>query len=142
MKINTKIRYGLRAMIEIACAKEAHGVLQKDISKNQSISLKYLDSIILALKVKGLIENEKGKGSGYLLSMPPEEINMWDIYSAFEPIVFVECVNNNNFCENIANCSANGYWCELKKEFEQLLKAKTLAQIIQDASQKQCEIIE
>ncbi|HBK42488.1 MAG TPA: Rrf2 family transcriptional regulator, partial [Porphyromonadaceae bacterium] len=64
MKINSKIRYGLRTMIEIACCKEPTGILQKDIAKNQNISVKYLDYIISALKLKGLISNTKGRGSG------------------------------------------------------------------------------
>lgn len=130
MRINTKIRYGLRTIIEIANSPNNHGILQKDIAKNQNISLKYLDSIILALKVKGLIENVKGKGSGYILSKSPEEINMWDIYSAFEPLIFVDCINNNNFCERIAECSANDYWCELKRDFELILLKRTLAQVM------------
>jgi DNA-binding IscR family transcriptional regulator len=59
MKINTKIRYGLRTMLEIAKAPDNEGILQKDIAKNQNISLKYLDSIISSLKLKGLIHNSK-----------------------------------------------------------------------------------
>jgi len=136
MRINTKIRYGLRTIIEIANSPNHHGVLQKDIAKNQDISLKYLDSIILALKVKGLIENEKGKGSGYILSKPSEEITMWDVYSAFEPIIFVDCINNNKFCERNAECSANDFWCELKRDFELLLLKRTLAQVIQSSNEK------
>lgn len=131
MRINTKIRYGLRTIIEIANSPNNQGILQKDIAKNQNISLKYLDSIILALKVKGLIENVKGKGSGYILSKSTEEITMWDIYSAFEPLIFVDCINNNNFCEKVAGCSANDYWCELKRDFELILLKRTLAQIME-----------
>lgn len=131
MRINTKIRYGLRTIIEISKSPDNLGILQKDIAKNQDISLKYLDSIILALKNNGLIENVKGKGSGYILSKLTEEITMYDIYSAFEPVIFVECTNNNIFCERVSECSANDYWCELKRDFEFLLLNKTLAQIIQ-----------
>ena len=91
MKINTKIRYGLRTMIEIACCKEPTGILQKDIAKNQNISVKYLDYIISALKLKGLIINSKD-GGGYMLTRPADQITMLDIYTAFEQIVIIECV--------------------------------------------------
>jgi Rrf2 family transcriptional regulator, iron-sulfur cluster assembly transcription factor len=132
MKINTKIRYGLRAMISIATSKEANGILQKDIATTQDISLKYLDSIISALKVKGLINNTKGRGGGYKLSRPAKEISMWDIYTAFEPIVVVECIQNKELCSRSCDCKANKYWREFSLEFQRILFKKTLEQIIMD----------
>jgi Rrf2 family transcriptional regulator, iron-sulfur cluster assembly transcription factor len=132
MKINTKIRYGLRTMISIATSKEPNGILQKDIAATQDISLKYLDSIISALKVKGLINNTKGRGGGYKLSRPTKEISMWDIYTAFEPIVVVECIQNKDLCPRSCDCKANKYWKEFSLEFQRILFKKTLEQIIMD----------
>lgn len=132
MKINSKIRYGLRTIMEIASCTDPHGVLQKDISVNQTISLKYLDSIISSLKLKGLVVNTRGKGSGYKLARPAEEITMWDIYTAFEPLTIVECINNRAVCGRSLNCKAKTYWCEFKQEFKDILVKKNLAQIIQD----------
>lgn len=130
MKINTRIRYGLRTMIEIANHSGTDGVLQKDIAKYQNISLKYLDNIISALKLKRLIVNVKGKGSGYRLARPANEITMWDIYTAFENIAIVDCVNNKNFCDASCDCLGRMYWTEFKQEFEGLLFKKSLAEII------------
>lgn len=61
MKLNTKVRYGLRTMLEIALQEDNKGVFQKDIAKNQQISEKYLDLIIASLKANGLIANTSGK---------------------------------------------------------------------------------
>jgi len=120
-------------MIEIASSTETNGMLQKDIAKNQNISLKYLDPIISALKLKGLIANSKGKGSGYRLTRPTEEISMLDIYTAFEQIVVIECINNCDFCErSIHDCKAQNYWQEFKEEFIHNLEKKNLAQIINE----------
>jgi len=133
MKVNTKIRYGLRTMIEIASSTDTNGILQKDIAKNQHISLKYLDPIISALKIKGLIANSKGKGSGYIITRPTEEISMYDVYTAFEQISVIECINNCGFCErSIHDCKAKNYWKEFKADFIQILQKKNLAQIIHD----------
>lgn len=133
MKINSKIRYGLRTMIEIACCHEPSGILQKDIAKNQNISVKYLDYIISALKLKGLISNSKGRGSGYVLTRSPEEITMLDIYTAFEQIVVIECVNNKSFCERATHsCTANNYWKQFSRQLVEILSAKTLDQIISE----------
>lgn len=132
MNINTKIRYGLRSMIEISSAEHNNGVLQREIAENQGISLKYLDSIISALKRAGLIENKEGRGSGYILTRDASEITMLDIYSAFDPIDVVECVVNSSFCDkSLSGCRANSYWNEFRFEVMQILKKKNLAQIVQ-----------
>jgi Rrf2 family transcriptional regulator, iron-sulfur cluster assembly transcription factor len=131
MVINTKIRYGLRTMIEIANSTEPNGVLQKDIAERQNISVKYLDAIIAALKVKGLIVNSKGRGSGYKLAKEPKDVTMMDIYTAFEPIVVVDCINNLSFCDRQSHeCTANNFWQEFGAEFRELLNRKTLEEVI------------
>lgn len=129
MRVNTKIRYGLRTMIELACRNDSAGILQKDIAEKQSLSVKYLDAIIAALKAKGLVKNAKGKGSGYKLSRPACEITMYDIYTAFEPVSIVECIENPEYCELYDNCTSMKYWEELKADFSELLKKKTLKDI-------------
>lgn len=133
MKINSKIRYGLRTMIEIAECQNTEGILQKDIADRQNISVKYLDYIISALKLKGLIRNVGGRGSGYMLSRPSNSITMLDIYTAFEPIVVVQCISDKSFCErSLLCCKANIYWKQFHRQFEDMLAAKSLEQIIQD----------
>ena len=129
-------------MIEIASSTELSGMLQKDIAKNQHISLKYLDPIILALKMKGLIINSRGKGSGYRLTRPPEEITMLDIYTAFEQIVVIECINNMDFCDrSLHDCKGRNYWHQFKVDFEEILSKKNLQQIIEE-TYYECKDIE
>ena len=82
MQLNTKVRYGLRAVIEIA-QEGKNRVLQKDITERQQIPIKYLDFIIAGLKTGGLIRNLKGKKSGYVLIRPANEISVYDVYCAF-----------------------------------------------------------
>jgi Rrf2 family protein len=133
MRVNSKIRYGLRTIIEIANSTDPNGVLQKDIAKSQHISLKYLDSIISALKLKGLVANSKGRGSGYRLTREPKDITMLDIYTAFEQIIVIECINNMGFCERATHqCKAQNYWSQFSHDFKELLSKKSLEQIIQD----------
>lgn len=132
MRINTRIRYGLRTMIEIASSENDSGVLQKNIASNQKISFKYLDSIISALKLKGLINTQKGKGSGYILARPASEITMFDIYTAFETISVVDCLQNNSVCEISGHCMAKCYWNEFKIDFCEILKKKTLEMLINE----------
>ncbi len=131
MKINTKIRYAVRAMYEIASSNDENGILQKEIAKNQKLSLKYLDHIISALKVKGLISNKKGKRSGLILLKKPEDITIYDIFRAFEAdISIVECIKGVEDCELITTCPVYDFWNILNDRIISTLKSETLQDIV------------
>lgn len=130
MKINSKIRYALRAMIVIANNPGQQGVLQKDIAENQHISNKYLDTIILSLKKNNLIKNFSGKGSGYVLARPADQISLLDIYTAFESICVVDCIKGLEVCELACSCAAKDCWAEVKNDFSKILSKKLLSQML------------
>ncbi|NQU53997.1 MAG: Rrf2 family transcriptional regulator [Bacteroidetes bacterium] len=116
MKFSTKTRYGMRAMVEIAKVDQQKGILQKDISKNQKISIKYLDQIILALKTADLIVNIKGKKSGYRLTRNASEITALDIHYAFEPeIAVIDCMSGKVKCQREEICYTNSFWASLNQ---------------------------
>lgn len=131
MKVNTKIRYGLRTMLELGLPDNKTGLFQKDIARNQQLSEKYLDPIIAALKVSGLITNVSGKKSGYILNRPASEITVYDIYRAFEPeLAIVHCVNKPVTCFVSRICVANEYWGGLNETITKYLKNSTLNDIV------------
>ena len=111
MKFSTKTRYGIRTLLEIALHEDGVGVFQKDIAENQKLSIKYLDHIIAALKVAGLISNVKGKKSGYVLTRSPKDITMLDVHNAFEPgVCVVDCLSGNVNCELEEGCATKDFW--------------------------------
>ncbi|MGD0710758.1 MAG: Rrf2 family transcriptional regulator [Bacteroidales bacterium] len=131
MKINTKIRYGLRTMLELGLHDNKTGMFQKDIAMNQQLSEKYLDPIIAALKTSGLITNAGGKKSGYILNKSKSEITIYDIYRAFEPeLAIIHCVNKPVTCFISRICVANEYWMGLNDTITKYLKNTTLDDII------------
>ena len=131
MRVNTKIRYALRAMYEIASNKDENGILQKEIAKSQNLSLKYLDHIISALKARGLINNKKGKRSGLILRHDPKDITIYDIYRAFETdMAIVECLNEPVGCDLIENCPTYDFWKKLNNQIIETLKSETLYDIL------------
>ena len=131
MKMNTKVRYGLRAMIEISNNETSTGTLQKEISVAQEIPLKYLDVIIAGLRNAGLIVNFGGKRSGYILTRQPEKISVYDIYRAFEPeLTLVNCTCPGNECSRIHICPAKDYWFELSNTIKNQMESTTLDQIV------------
>lgn len=119
-------------MIEIALAHDKKGVFQKDIAENQDISVKYLDHIILALKVAGLIANIRGKKSGYILTRDPSRITMYDIHIAFEPgICVIDCMDCHIICEREDACAAREFWHELNDKMVDHFKSATLKQLVE-----------
>ena len=126
MKVNTKIRYGLRAMIEIGLNTPVGGILQKDIAANQNISVKYLDHILGGLKVAELIKKNSVK-SGFVLTREPAEITIYDIYCAFEPGLFImDCLDKNLDCSIDTDCDVKGFWCEVNTVISEKFKAVSL----------------
>ncbi len=131
MRFSTKTRYGLRAMLEIGKADQEIGIFQKDIAKNQEISLKYLDAIISSLKVAGLIVTVKGKKSGYILTRKASEITMLDIHNAFEAgICIIDCLSQNVHCDRKMGCASRGFWGRLNNIIVKHFKSVTLQDII------------
>ena len=132
LKLNTKIRYGVRAMLEIALTDPLLGTFQKDIAINQDISNRYLDHIIAALKTSGLITTFRGRKSGYILTRKPSEISLYDIYKAFEPdINIVDCIAISHHCERELKCATLRPWTELNDIITNYLKNKSLEELLQ-----------
>lgn len=145
MKLNTKTRYGIRAMIEIAMNKKDTGIYQKDISKNQDISFKYLDQIISTLKSSGLIANIGGRKSGYRLNNSARNIVVYDIYKAFNSdLQIIECVTEGNSCDRDNTCGAKDFWCGLNEHIIKYMKSVSLEELVlkqQEINQNKQEIM-
>ena len=126
MKFNTKTRYGLRTMLELALNEDnVEGIFQKEIAQNQDVSLKYLDQIIASLKSAGLLVNVSGKKSGYKLNRPASDITIYDIYLAFEDeLEIIGCLNPDSECTRKNQCVLRGFWCELNNSI--IIKMKSM----------------
>lgn len=118
-------------MLEIASDNSGSGVLQKDIASKQDLSVKYLDHIIAALKAAGLIQNLKGKKSGYVLSRPAAQISMFDIHNAFENgICVIECIDLNSLCKKTGKCKSQTFWKGLNEIVLEHFKNTSLLDIM------------
>lgn len=127
MKFNTKTRYGLRTMIELAMHGNETGVFQKEISERQEISFKYLDQIIASLKASGLIENSEGRMSGYVLSKSAEEINVYDVYKAFQhELMIIDCLKGEGNCSREGKCATRDFWSGLNSLIVEYLESTNM----------------
>ena len=137
MKLSTKIRYGVRAILDIA-AQPANGpVPLSDISKREKISAKYLESIMPALKAAELIRSVKGPGGGYVLSRAPEEITLYDIVAALEgPTCLVDCINQPESCIVQETCVVYDVWKGLSQLINDSLRSVNLRELITRQKEK------
>lgn len=141
MKISTKGRYGLRAIIDIA----AHGgngpIPIKEVSIRQEISENYLEQIIFPLKKAGIVKSVRGAQGGYLLSRPAAEITAGDVLRALEgDLAPVECLSGAGEpnCERAQKCPTLPLWISLRDAINGVVDGVT----IQDLVDKQKQDIE
>lgn len=128
MKFNTKTRYGVRVILELALkADREGGTFQKEIAESQDVSVKYLDHIISSLKKAGLIINVGGKKSGYVLTRPTNEITVYDVYSAFEDdLAIIDCLLPDGHCPRKEICVMKDYWCELNETIRNSMQSMNM----------------
>ena len=100
MIISTKIRYGARAMLELASHFGEGPIELREIARKENISQKYLEQVIHPLRAAGLVKSVRGSKGGYALAKPPSEIYLNDLVDILEgPIHLVECLRNSKVCQ-------------------------------------------
>ena len=140
MKISTKGRYGLRAMMLLAEGYGKGPVLTSAIAEDQGISLKYLHALLAALRAAGLVRSLRGTGGGYMLSREPGKINLAQVVSALEgALVVADCVESEEICEQSAACVARAVWQELSRTIEEKLSGMTLRDLVERRAQLMSE---
>lgn len=131
MKISTKARYGLRAMLELAIHYGEGPVMMQSIADSQGVSRKYLDTIFTSLKNAGLVHSRRGIGGGHVLTRDPEKVHLGEILRAIEgPISLVDCVSDPAVCERSHRCVTRDVWSEVSGAIENVLDKITLAELV------------
>jgi len=131
MKLSTRGRYALRAMIDLAQIQcnNSKPISLRDISKRQEISLQYLEQLFNKLKKANLVKSIRGAGGGYLLAKEAERINAGNIIRAVEgPIVLVDCIlagkkidkNSPKKCKKIEDCAIRVLLDEVAQKINQI----------------------
>ncbi len=138
MKISTKGRYGLRAMIDIA-AKSTDGtpVFLSEIAKRQGVSEKYLEHIFSILHKAGLVKAIRGRKGGYLLNREPHQISLYEIISTLEgPCTLVDCVDDQKACSRFETCVTRDIWKLLGERIEECLRDYNLSTLVRMQAEK------
>jgi len=131
MKISTKGRYGTWAMLALGARYNKRNMRANEIANEQSISLKYLETLLSNLKSAGLVTAERGKHGGYALARPPREITVFAILSPLEDSLgFVHCTKTDTACDRKEVCVTRELWDELKQATDRILKSTTLEDLL------------
>jgi Rrf2 family cysteine metabolism transcriptional repressor len=131
MKLSTRTRYGIRAVLELAENYGKGPIQLKIIARDQGISVKYLEQLMAALKSKGIVSSVRGSKGGYVLAKSPDQIRLSDCFTCLEgPVVTVECVENNSYCLRTSDCIARDVWSEVQKAVMTVLKSMTLQSLL------------
>lgn len=132
MKLSTKGRYGVKAMVDLAIHYSEEPVSIKNISERQNISECYLEQLFSPLRKAELIKSVRGAQGGYVLSRDPEKITVADIMGVLEgPIEISNCLEEES-CNNIDNCATRLLWARIKESMDAVMKTTTLKDIVED----------
>lgn len=131
MKISTKGRYGLKAMIDLAINNTGKSISLKSIANRQGISETYLEQLIQYLRKADLVKSIRGVQGGYILSREPKYITVGQILRALEgSMAPVGCVDNSILCDNKDECISRIVWEKIQESINQAIDNFTLEELI------------
>ncbi|PKU25101.1 Rrf2 family transcriptional regulator [Telmatospirillum siberiense] len=133
MKLSTKGRYAVMAMVDLACNSNGSPVALADIADRQEISLSYLEQLFGKLRKGGLVKSVRGPGGGYLLARPAPQTRVSDIILAVdEPIQTTRCTPGSPAgCHNHkGRCLTHDLWEELGNQIYLYLSSVSLGDVV------------
>ena len=127
MKFSTRVRYGLRAMLELATMEGNRPVPLAQLAQKQNLSVKYLENLFHALRDQKLVVAARGPHGGYRLARPAGEITVLEVAQALDGrLQLVECVGNPRFCDQTTHCMTFPLWADLSRVLEERMSQITL----------------
>lgn len=137
VKLSTKGRYGLRAMVDLAQHKDEGPVAVHSIAERQGLSDRYLEQLMVPLKKAGLVKSVRGAQGGYTLSRGLEKITVGDVVRALEgPIAPVDCVSEEfpDECSRAEECVTRIVWTRMRNAIAEALDSFTLADLVEEST--------
>jgi len=131
MKLTTKGRYAVTAMLDLALHYGQGPINLAEISSRQCISLSYLEQLFSRLRKKGLVASARGPGGGYLLGHASEDISVSDVIHAVDESVDATRCGGSRDCQGEGGCLTHDLWFELSQQINDFLCGITLADLVE-----------
>lgn len=143
MKLSTKGRYGLRAVLDLAINGDTEAVALSGIAERQDISISYLEQLIAKLKKAGIVNSIRGAQGGYLLAKKPEEISVGDILRALEgDLNIVDCaeiVGSGEACSGSDLCVTKYVWMRISDSINNTVDTMMLSELLEESKKVRSE---
>lgn len=136
MRLTTKGRFAVTAMIDLAIHAQKNAVKLNSISERQNISLSYLEQLFSKLRRAGLVESVRGPGGGYVLGKNAQDINIAQIITAAEDNLDATLCNGKADCHGGVPCLTHHLWESLNQTIHSYLNSVTLADILNKQTEK------
>lgn len=130
MRLTTKGRYAVTAMLDLALNAISHPVSLADIAERQGISISYLEQLFAKLRRNHLVVSVRGPGGGYQLSSKPDGISCAAIISAVDESVDATRCRGLGDCQDGETCLSHYLWCDLSDQLHQFLSNITLGDLV------------
>ena len=141
MRLTTKGRFAVTAMIDLALRQTRGPVTLATISERQHISLSYLEQLFGKLRRHKLVSSVRGPGGGYNLAQPANRVSVADIVTAVdEPLDATQCGGKEN-CHDDKRCMTHDLWATLNEKMHEYLSSVTLADLVAHQSGKPVAVI-
>lgn len=137
MKLTTKGRYAVTAMLDLALHDQKGPVNLADVSRRQEISLAYLEQLFSKLRKQGLVESVRGPGGGYRLKHPADAISVARVINAVDEAVDATRCGGQQNCQGDLRCLTHDLWTELTDQIASFLTGITLGDLIERKNVKQ-----
>ena len=132
MKLSTKGRYGVKAMVDLALHYGETPVSIKTISQRQNISEYYLEQLFSPLRKAKLIKSVRGAQGGYVLNSAPKDITVAEVMYVLEgPIEISDCIEGSE-CDKTDYCATRLLWEKIKNSIDEVMESITLQDIVDD----------
>lgn len=132
MRLTSKGRYAVTAMLDVALHSQDGPVPLADISERQGISLSYLEQLFSRLRKNGLVSSVRGPGGGYLLGRSPAEIAVGSVISAVDESVDATRCMGRGGCQSGTRCLTHTLWHSLSERISSFLNGITLAELVKN----------
>jgi Rrf2 family iron-sulfur cluster assembly transcriptional regulator len=141
MRLTTKGRFAVTAMIDVAMHSGDGPVTLAGVSERQKISLSYLEQLFGKLRRHGLVDSVRGPGGGYNLARPADAVSVADIIVAVdEPIDATQCGGKEN-CKDDKRCMTHELWASLNTHIFSFLRSVTLEQLVRQQDKQPVTVL-
>ncbi|MCU7938429.1 MAG: Fe-S cluster assembly transcriptional regulator IscR [gamma proteobacterium symbiont of Bathyaustriella thionipta] len=131
MRLTTKGRYAVTAMLDLAIHYEQGPITLADISQRQEISLSYLEQLFSKLRKNELVNSARGPGGGYRLSRPAEDVAVAEIIAAVDETVDATRCKRKGNCQHAERCLTHDLWCDLSDQIFDFLANISLGSLVE-----------